>query len=484
MKINTLLFTSILPLLFTSAWAEDYYFTRGVEGESATRNWSDLRNWNTGATSGDGWTTSEAAARPGSDISNRDVVTLGVNSGFNGADTDLNGINLDVDASLSKLIISESSNLPTEITSSNGSSLFLSAPLQSTTVSEQSPSVFDKNSSSSFVFNTDIEIETSAGLADGGSYSSLWTRMYFYAGTTTFSDGYTISSKTNSLSGTNGDIRFYAGNSALQSSQVVVNINSKLVSPSQIVFGGSGGTGSYTGKFVLGGSESNELTGYMIVENDVTLVLNKSNGALAVTGARFQILGGTIIFMGDNQISTSTQLSFSQASTSSTATQPLMQLNGFSQQVRNVRFEAASWLSKGASIRPVLDFGENSSAQTFTFEGFEFGGLVSRADAETSKGLIIADSAFVIKNYNIGEDHLISTVKLSDHLLSTTIEDVEGMTWMDFLVFEGYDMDLYDIVETANGSNWEYSLVAVPEPAIAAAILGALAIAFAAYRRK
>ena len=45
-------------------------------------------------------------------------------------------------------------------------------------------------------------------------------------------------------------------------------------------------------------------------------------------------------------------------------------------------------------------------------------------------------------------------------------------------------MDLYDIVETANGSNWEYSLVAVPEPAIAAAILGALAIAFAAYRRK
>lgn len=58
------------------------------------------------------------------------------------------------------------------------------------------------------------------------------------------------------------------------------------------------------------------------------------------------------------------------------------------------------------------------------------------------------------------------------------------MTWMDFLVFEGYDMDLYDIVETANGSNWEYSLVAVPEPAIAAAILGALAIAFAAYRRK
>lgn len=125
MKINTLLFTSILPLLFASAWAEDYYFTRGVEGESATRNWSDLRNWNTGATSGDGWTTSAAAAQPGLDISNRDVVTLGVNSGFNGADTDLNGINLDVDASLSKLIISESSNLPTEITSSNGSSLFL-----------------------------------------------------------------------------------------------------------------------------------------------------------------------------------------------------------------------------------------------------------------------------------------------------------------------------------------------------------------------
>ena len=50
MKINTLLFTSILPLLFTSAWAEDYYFTRGVEGESATRDWSDLRNWNTDAT--------------------------------------------------------------------------------------------------------------------------------------------------------------------------------------------------------------------------------------------------------------------------------------------------------------------------------------------------------------------------------------------------------------------------------------------------
>ena len=95
MKINTLLFTSILPLLFTSAWAEDYYFTRGVEGESATRNWSDLRNWNTDATSGDGWTTSEAAAQPGLDISNRDVVTLGGNSGFNGADTDLNGINLE-----------------------------------------------------------------------------------------------------------------------------------------------------------------------------------------------------------------------------------------------------------------------------------------------------------------------------------------------------------------------------------------------------
>ena len=58
------------------------------------------------------------------------------------------------------------------------------------------------------------------------------------------------------------------------------------------------------------------------------------------------------------------------------------------------------------------------------------------------------------------------------------------MTWMDFLVFEGYDMDLYDIAEIANGSNWEYTLVAVPEPAFAAAFLGALALAFAARRRK
>ncbi len=173
-------------------------------------------------------------------------------------------------------------------------------------------------------------------------------------------------------------------------------------------------------------------------------------------------------------------------------------LNGSSLEIGGIYFV-------GASRRLEVDFG--MSDHGMTNEQLEALGITSEMINATGAGVSqvfsiggvrfrddtsLNDCYILLKDYVVGEDRVLSYVKLSELSINGTIAYSDSVLENNLFRVEGYtDSEKYGVdyylaeVETTDAYGapcWEYYII--PEPADIAALIGVLALGFAFLRRK
>lgn len=235
-------------------------------------------------------------------------------------------------------------------------------------------------------------------------------------------------------------------------------------------------TNKYGTITTIGGSSSNVISGQMFIADTAVVHFNKSNNALVTSTLRL-VRGAKVIFDQDGQLDETVNVSLGNPFIADTTSSyygisGIFDLNGHSTRVGRISIDNQS-TTKVKNLA-YIDMGSASGANTFHMKDIYFTpSFIVNMDLD--------ESAIIIQNYELGVDHVYSDERLSSIAVGTT-----GYSSMDFLVFEGFSLDDYYILENYEDSvgAWEYIPTLIPEPSAFAAFIGILALAFAVCRKK
>ena len=482
MKFSSKIISSLMLLFGSSVFAgTTLYFTRGpeelLEGEEYTRNWEDVINWSTDTPSGDknssgSYNTSPAGFVPG----DGDRAYLGNYSGFFGKDPNYQPATY-VKVS-SAITISQLKHKGTYVvrgitgtTDDASLNLTLTTPytndintqtnvvLENCQWDEHFHVAIDVNLLSTTSGNMYIYNKSGSSREDPVENLADKKNLYFDAGykieVLPDADGnynslYIMNAKSDEVNGHNihtGDI--------IISSKIKTggNVFLALDNAQQAVAG-------YTsGVIRFDGSESNELsaTGIQLI-NGIVVESGMKDGAQVCSTAVQIMSGSTFRLLASDQIGDKASVQLKNPA-SAGGLGGVFELNGFSERINALYL----YSDPAQTMYGIVDFGQNDVEQVLWASTFLLGGK------------IIADgSQLIIKNYVLDEDHLFFDESLDDEKLAT-------------FVFEGYENGykiVENIVEHEGASVYEYTLAAIPEPALAGVLIGVAAVAAAVVKHR
>jgi len=495
--------TTLFALATSFAFAADYYFTQGPEilgeGQVRNRSWHNVINWGTSTptsstgVTGSYYNTSIADSVPTSG----DRAILGGHSGdYEGAYKATRYVEISEDAYASQLSRSgayvvaglkstnstASLNLTLEkkynnrdIYSGNGSATLTNVVIDA--------SQWD----SSFTFETNIKLHSTSGdtmrIYSNIAQSSGKPRADNTVMNLTFSDGYTIEVLPDATDGKYGRLeiinarRSYVNGNNLYIGDIVINSKIKTggdfvlrYDPNQTVATKVDPNTSeeivYTpGVIRFTGSQTNELSNTGLQLNQGIIVESgMKNGAQICTTAVQIMQGSTLKLLASDQIGDNASLQLKTAFSAGEIGGNFL-MNGFNERVGTLfLYNDAATVMDG-----IIDFGENETSQIFWAARFQFGG-----------NIVKEGSYLIIKNFDYLLDHFYTTEKMSE-------------ANFEALVFDGYDMSQFEIVENYTTVNYdgvsdvavyEYTLNQIPEPSTYAVFAGLIALGLAVYRRK
>ena len=484
MKIYAKLLSILMLMLSSTAFAgTTLYFTRGpeelLEGEEYSRNWEDTLNWSTVSPSGDinssgSYNTSPAGSVPG----DGDRAYLGNYSGFFGKDPNYQPATY-VEVS-SAITISQLKHKGafvvcgiSAITEDASINLVLS-PFNSYTNDQGTQTnvvldncqwdvhfhvAIDVNLLSTTSGNMYIYNKSGSSKEDPAENLADKKNLYFDAGykieVLPDADGnyntlYIMNAKSGEVNGHNihtGDI--------IISSKIKTggHVFLALDNAQQAVAG-------YTsGVIRFDGSESNELsaTGMQLI-NGIVVESGMKDGAQVCSTAIQIMSGSTFRLLASNQVGDKASVQLKNPA-SAGGLGGIFELNGFSEKIATLYL----YSDFSQTMSGIVDFGQNDVGQVLWASAYVLGG-----------NIIVDGSQLIIKNYVLGEDHLFFNESLDDEKLAT-------------FVFEGYENGykiVENIVEHEGASVYEYTLAAIPEPALAGVLIGVAAVAAAVVKHR
>lgn len=489
-------------------------FTRGDQNlASFDHLWSNLNNWasldrssGTANPNGqnwdaDGWTSTH----PSNVLTGIGTMYLAPNSSYVGDDApslDIEGyILLDANASINKIYTSEyynanydSTNMAYGISDAktwdaagNITERYDTTLTIRCVTSGQTYTTFDAVTTSfasrAFTFDVDLELKSAYVAAEATSYSTGINMISNAMHDTIYTDGHTMSVVANATSGALSHLVFKLGLSTSEPTGTVY-LNSKVVlgAGRSLTFlpQSDANAKNYDYKIqkvVIGGSQSNEV--YDIRLNPRTEVtFAKTGGAMVINKEKHNqtyvrmYSDTTLNYGASNQVQL-TRFYVIHNNNNYQRNGWTINLNGYSQGfdedgnglIECLNFYTSATLNDGARADLNLDFGVNNAIQEFYVGIFKLEGTY----------FDVAKQSIVLKNYVLGEDHFLMGEDISSNATAMAIFD-----------FEGYDMNIYEVVCEYNDfyQSYEVTLAAIPEPSTVAAIFGVAALAFAAYRRK
>lgn len=464
-----------------SANAGDRYFTRGLDKDTGSMNWEDNFNWSTAATTvADNYYT--ASGKQAAAPTSSDRVYIAAGSGYAGSDTSGDRyIVLGTDVQITNFDIASYS--PNTTGMAYGVKGTGSITLSGSNGNVIRHVVANTLASTTNFVDFDIGVDFVIKNAKTGNIGAYWRsgKSLTFSGDTfkvEYTDAAIAANSTFYLYAGNNEANHNIGNSGFIFDTKI--ITSRMTQYSSV----SRFRANWTGYFLevtMKGNTSNELGTYC-VSTDSVLNLAKTGGANAFNaGSTLEITQhSTVNVLGNNQFSNAANIKFAapEVDASNNKIAGYLNMNGYNVEINKLQLagsvDIARDLTYTGYVEGIIDFGSNSAAQTFSMEsGIEVVG--------NGYNFELNDSKFIIKNFHVGEDKIVSGTQLS----TQWVGDLAGaeVYALDLLSFEGYDMDLYSITETQNGGYWEYSL-AIPEPSTYAAIFGIFALGFAAYRRR
>ena len=217
--------------------------------------------------------------------------------------------------------------------------------------------------------------------------------------------------------------------------------------------------GYTSGVIRFDGSESNELsaTGIQLI-NGVVVESGMKEGAQVSSTAVQIMVGSTFRLLASDQIGDKASVQLKNPA-SAGGLGGVFELNGFSERIANLYL----YSDLAQTMYGIVDFGQNDVEQVLWASTYVLGG-----------NIIVDGSQLIIKNYVLGEDHLFFNESLDDEKLAT-------------FVFEGYENGykiVKNIVEHEGASVYEYTLAAIPEPALAGVLIGVAAVAAAVVKHR
>ncbi len=255
-------------------------------------------------------------------------------------------------------------------------------------------------------------------------------------GPLTFSDGRTLSSEMMGGEGNGLYFETYSGLVNIGYTENAkkcvrytksgdINLDATINAPLQdVVFYTSTYWGYENPYHVLGGSQSNKM-GRLIVTTNAKFA--KQTGAVAVDASELIIeQGGSVTFENVNQVAEGVNLTFKKPVDPNTNLTGTLNLSGSSEKFGKLTISRAG----KAPIVAVIDFGENTAAQTLYFD-----------DLICSDSVVNQGVSLILKNYTNGLDHIYFKNKLSEK-------------YSEFIKFEGYNGSA-GAQETEDGY-WEY----------------------------
>ena len=457
------------------------YFTRGpeelLEGEEYTRNWEDVINWSTVAPSGDINSSGSYNTRPAGFVpGDGDRAYLGNYSGFFGKDPNYQPatyVEVSSDITISQLkhkgtyvvrgitgtTDDVSLNLTLTTPYTNDINTQTNVVLENCQWDEDFHVAIDVKLLSTTRGNMYIYNKSGSSKEDPAENLADKKNLYFDAGykieVLPDADGnyntlYIMNAKSDEVNGHNihtGDI--------IISSKIKTggNVFLALDNAQQAVAG-------YTsGVIRFDGSESNELsvTGMQLI-NGIVVESGMKDGAQVCSTAVQIMSGSTFRLLASNQVGDKASVQLKNPA-SAGGLGGVFELNGFSERINALYL----YSDPAQTMYGIVDFGQNDVEQVLWASTFLLGGK------------IIADgSQLIIKNYVLGEDHLFFDESLDDEKLAT-------------FVFEGYENGykiVENIVEHEGASVYEYTLAAIPEPALAGVLIGVAAVAAAVVKHR
>ena len=510
-------------LLENSVYGAGYYWTRGEEltGDTATASWFDQRNWQGGAWNDvfltcDGWNmapngTGYLPTSNGNDFpsvvyssslkgpnDSCEIRPGFMNSGYVGYDTsELQSIEINKDPSsdvadkqngiaraTSVRIYKDDRKLEylntTPGFSGDGTLRLYTYQASTPTATTNAYNVHGEAYNSDFTFDVDVTISTWDG---GGSTVNSVIRPFTDGHKIIFTDGHVLNINKNSdADGVMGSGTINILNYVNSTCDNEIIINSKVYADQfRLTNGNRTETNKYGTVTTLGGSESNEIR-YVFMADTAVIRLAKQGSATVISqGSTFRTArGATVILDADGQFDHTMTYEFgnpfyAEKESSYYGVSSTLNLNGHSTTLGGILLDN-QYASLYIENKAIIDFGETSGANTLTVTSV---GANAKYDAYTDW----ENSSITFKNYELGEDHFYCAAKLSE----TEISDF-GIYISDLLVFDGYSSEDFIIAENEvmidGALYYEYVPVLIPEPSSIAAAFGALALLFAAYRRK
>ena len=457
------------------------YFTRGpeelLEGEEYTRNWENVINWSTVAPSGDinssgSYNKNPAGFVPG----DGDRAYLGNYSGFFGKDPNYQPatyVKVSSDITISQLkhkgtyvvrgitgtTDDVSLNLTLTTPYTNDINTQTNVVLENCQWDEDFHVAIDVNLLSTTSGNMYIYNKSGSSKEDPAENLADKKNLYFDAGykieVLPDADGnyntlYIMNAKSGEVNGHNihtGDI--------IISSKIKTggHVFLALDNAQQAVAG-------YTsGVIRFDGSESNELsaTGMQLI-NGIVVESGMKDGAQVCSTAIQIMSGSTFRLLASNQVGDKASVQLKNPA-SAGGLGGIFELNGFSEKIATLYL----YSDFSQTMSGIVDFGQNDVGQVLWASAYVLGG-----------NIIVDGSQLIIKNYVLGEDHLFFNESLDDEKLAT-------------FVFEGYENGykiVENIVEHEGASVYEYTLAAIPEPALAGVLIGVAAVAAAVVKHR
>lgn len=302
----------------------------------------------------------------------------------------------------------------------------------------------------------------------------------------TFSDGYTL---TYTPAASTSYMRFYVYDGSSASASGNVYMNSKLVTNGAVRIYSAlvDKVNNYRkGEIYFGGSESNVTNGHFQFYNDVVVHFNKTGGATAFTSNgtsnSLYVAGqdysnnSKLYIHSDDQMVNARIVQYIHKTEGSLTKSGIILENGSSLNVGSINeYHLSTYFAitgngtaKG-KLLAYVDFGVNDVAQVFAANNVSYGG-----DIKTD-GQYHVELAF----YNFNEDDtFVLGRQISDlHKSLTKFYSDDGTT---LISWDDIEESFYGNID---GKNY-YAYTLIPEPSACAALLGMLALMFAAYRRK